>query len=352
LDCAAVTARTLGGVAVRIHDLAASGRNASMARRLLARSPALAAAIRRDDPAATRAAIAPLLRRQLARITITRAGRLLANAGSAPALAPTRGVLGAATYTASVMTDTELVRLVHSFTGAQVEMRAGGRRVAGTLGAAPAVLPAAGTVRVRGVRYATFSFTGRSFGDGPLVTSLLVPAAGLQTCGATPRATVIATIGRLGERLLRTEAAGAQVRRTLRIVAADRGIREAVARDDPAALRAAIVRFFRTPLHIVRIRATTASGRLVNDVGGPYVLAPASAPIRARGGRVLGHLTLSIQDDAGYMKLMRRLAGTGVILRTPAGIVPGSTASARAGDYSFSATAFPSDPLKVELLVP
>jgi hypothetical protein len=80
-------------------------------------------------------------------------------------------------------------------------------------------------------------------------------------------------------------------------VAADPGFERAVADADPTALRAAIVRFFRDPsLHVVRIRAVTATGTLINDVGGPFVLAPASAPVRANG-RVVGRVTLAIQDD-------------------------------------------------------
>lgn len=73
----------------------------------------------------------------------------------------------------------------------------------------------------------------------------------------------------------------------------------------------------------MRIRAVTAGGRLVNDVGGPYVLAPASAPVRSRG-HVVGRVTLSIQDDTGYIKLTHRFTGAAVVLRTLAGEVPGS----------------------------
>ena len=57
----------------------------------------------------------------------------------------------------------------------------------------------------------------------------------------------------------------------------------------------------------------TRHGRLVNDVGGPDVLAPASGPVILRG-RVVGRVTLSIQDDAGYIKLLHRFTGATVAL--------------------------------------
>ena len=99
--------------------------------------------------------------------------------------------------------------------------------------------------------------------------------------------------------------------------------------------------------HVVRIRATDAHGRLVNDVGGPFVLAPASAPVELHGRRV-GTATLSIQDDTGYIKLMRRFTGAGVALYTAGGAVPGST-PLRGEVFSFTATAFPSGPLRISL---
>jgi hypothetical protein len=113
-------------------------------------------------------------------------------------------------------------------------------------------------------------------------------------------------------------------------------------------VRAEIVRFFGDPhLHVVRIRATDASGRLIDDVGGPYVLAPASAAVRLDGRRV-GTVTLSIQDDTGYIKLMRRFTGAAVELRAANGPVPGSTRP-RGHVFSFAATAFPSGPLRISL---
>jgi hypothetical protein len=187
-------------------------------------------------------------------------------------------------------------------------------------------------------------------------------------CAGTTAATAAATIGEVGRRLLREEAAGPPTRRVLRIVSHDPRFVAAVAADDPAALRAQVGRFFRNrTLHVVRVRAVDAAGRLVGDVGGPYALQPASAPVRAHGRRI-GTVTLSVQDDTGYVKLMRRLARAQVVLRTDAGPVPGafplpasvdlpSRGTLVAGGRTYAvvglaATAFPSSPLHVWLLVP
>jgi hypothetical protein len=65
-------------------------------------------------------------------------------------------------------------------------------------------------------------------------------------------------------------------------------------------------------------------------------------------------VTLSIQDDTGYIKLLERFTGARVVLRTRAGVVPGSarTAPARSSVEAFAARAFPDGPLRVTLLVP
>jgi hypothetical protein len=341
--CAQTVQNELRDVALRVYDQAASGGNAASSEQRLARSSALATAVAHGDAAATQEALRPLLRAQIQRIVVTRGSRVLADVGTGAALAPVHGVLRDAAgapvgrYTLSVGDDAGIASLIHALTGAQVVMRVGGHRVAAT-------------ATLRGVRYAVSSFVATAFPTGSLRVSLLSPPASGTPCGATRAATVANTIGAVGQRLFRDEQSDAATARVLRVVAGDRGFIRAVATDDPAALRAAIVRFFQDPsLHVVRIRAVTSDGKLVNDVGGPHVLAPASAPVRSNG-RVIGRVTLSIQDDTGYIKLMRRFAGAAVTLRTPAGPVPGSYASPTYQAFSFAAQAFPSGPLRISLL--
>jgi hypothetical protein len=186
-------------------------------------------------------------------------------------------------------------------------------------------------------------------------------------CAPTSAATVANTVGTIARRLVRAEANGVEAHRALRLVTHDPAFVRAVRRRDPVAVRAAVVHFFHIkPLHIVRVRATTARGHLVGDVGGPFVLSPASRAIRSASGRRLGRATLSIQDDTGFIKLMQRFTGAGVVLRTAKGVVPGSTPAPRSipasgrvlvgrrafETYSFTTRAFPAGALHVSLLVP
>ena len=339
-SCAAITTGALRSVAQRIYAQAAGGRNVAGARRRLARSVALAGAVARGDAKATRAALKPLLRSQIHRIVVTTGGgRVLATFGRSPALAPVRGAVRDAAgrlvgrYTLSVAGQASIRGVIASTTGARVEIAHG--------------VPADSTVSVPAV----------AFPRGRLRIGLRIPAGDLRTCGPTRAATVAATDLAIARRLFRAERSGPEARRVLRTVAADRQIRRAAQTDDAALLRTAIIRFFRTPwMHVVRIRTTDAAGRLVGDVGGPYVLAPASAPIKGPGGAWIGRVTLSVQDDAGYIKLLHRFTGATVQLRSPAGIVPGSGAIAAAAGsdrvVAFDARAFPSGPLRVTLRVP
>ena len=149
--------------------------------------------------------------------------------------------------------------------------------------------------------------------------------------------------------------------------AIDPAFRSAVAAGDPAAVRAAIVGLFRNNrFHIVRVRAWRGT-HLINDVGGPYVLSPATGTIAGPGGAVAGRFMLSVQDDTGFIKLVHRFTGAEVILHTGTATVPGSTLSPGPAfvpglstvsyrgvayrSYGFTGTAFPSGKLDVSLLV-
>jgi hypothetical protein len=350
--CTEAVHNELRDVAVRVYDEAARGPNVVNSQARLEHSRVLAAAVARDDVAATNDALRPLLRAQIQRVVITHGRRVLADVGSGAALAPVHGVIrdraGAPVgrYTLSVGADSGIAHLIRALTGAEVVMSTGGHFVATTV--ASAHTPHAG--------FAVSSFGGTAFPAGALRVSVLSPPPSRGLCGPTRAATVANTIGAIGERLFRDEAHGAATARVVHIVAADPGFERAVAAADPTALRAAIVRFFRDPsLHVVRIRAVTATGTLINDVGGPFVLAPASAPVSANG-RAVGRVTLAIQDDLGYIKLMNRFTGAAVIVGTPAGPVPGSMlpapGSAPGQVVTFTAQAFTSGPLEISLLIP
>jgi hypothetical protein len=340
-SCADTVTGTLGRIAERIYAQAESGPNVRDSVRRLEDSAALADAVTRRDRRATLRALRPLLKHQIRRVVIRDArGRVLASIGHAPALAPVRGRLrhAAGTYVLSTATDAEIAGITRAITGATVSLT--------KIGVRPF------RERLR------FSFGGERFPGGRLRITLAPRAATADACRATRAQTVAATIGSVGERLYRTEASGASTQRVLRHVAADAPFRQAVVDDQPQALWDAVVRFFRTRwMHVVRIRATMADGRLVNDVGGPYVLAPASRTLYGAGHRRIGRVTLSVQDDTGFIKLMHRFTGAEVVLRTPRGVVPGSAPNPPPPGphwqrFTFTGRAFPTGPLTITLLAP
>lgn len=355
--CGDLVSSVLGGIVKRIYTQAASGANVKSSVKRLARSRRLPVAVLADDPAATRAALKPLLKHQIRRIIVKRGSHVLADLGRASAVAPTHGTIHdraghvVGTYILAVSEAHAIRSVASALTGAAVNIR----RAA----AAPVNPPGLKTV----------SFAATAFPSGALRVYVTIPASESTPCGASPAQAVADTVGMVGQRLFQTEMRGAAVQRVLRHVAGDARFRKAVIDDDPAALRTAIVRFFRTrSLHVVRIRATTAAGKLVNDVGGPHVLAPASRTLRSPSGAVLGRVTLSVQDDTGYIKLMHRFTGAAVQLQTVAGRVPGSTlrpgppslpaqgqVAYRGRTYEvsgFQASAFPDGPLDIWLLLP
>ena len=136
---------------------------------------------------------------------------------------------------------------------------------------------------------------------------------------------------------------------------------------DRAAIHAAVHRLVYSHTHIVRLRVSRGS-ELVDDEGGPYILAPISGRLRSHG-KEIGHFVFSVQDDLGYVKLVTRFIGAPLILRTDSGNVPVegliSPGPASVPDhgpveyrgtsyqaYSFRAEAYPSGRLRVSLLLP
>ncbi len=345
-SCAGVAHAELVAVARRIYAQAAHGRNEVSAVRRLARSSSLARAVAARDPRAVRAALAPLLKHQITRIDVTAGARTLARLGSAPAYAPVSGTIRAGgrivgRYVLAVSDDRAFAGLAHSLTGATVRFARG---------------PVSGA-----------SFAATRFPSGHATISLAPGRLSSSLCGPTAADTRLNTIGYVARDVMRGEAGGSAVARALHHAAVDPAFRSAVAAGDPVAVRAAIVGLFRdNRFHIVRVRAWRGT-RLINDVGGPYVLGPATGTISGPGGAAAGRFMLSVQDDTGFIKLVHRFTGADVVLHTSTGTVPGSTLSPGPAfapglstvryhglayrSYGFTGTAFPSGTLEVTLLV-
>ncbi|HEY5143835.1 MAG TPA: hypothetical protein VII98_10075 [Solirubrobacteraceae bacterium] len=360
--CRATTVATLAGVAKRIYFQGAHGRNGANAMRRLGRSSALADAVASGNHAATITALQPLLKHQILHITIRHRSKVVADVGHVPVMSPVHGRLYtsggalAGTYVLSVMNPASFAGITSGLTGSTVIVRSGSRHVAGGA-AAP------------GVHYRTVTFRGTAFPSGPLRISVMVPPSALRSCAAGGRVSATDVLGKVAMRLFDAETRGSRVQQALNYVAHDKAYRTALAARDRAGITAAVRDgFFHVRrYHMVRVRGSRGRNFVV-DVGGPFVLAPASMTLRGPGGRNEGKITLAIQDDTGYIKLLTRFTGGAVILRERGVLVPGSTFDPapahipkrgvvtwhgrRYDAISFTGRAFPSGPLRISLLVP
>lgn len=377
-QCAGTVARALGVIAKHVYHELSGGRIARPAVERVATSPALIAAAQAGDPVAARAALVPLLRNQLVRVRVTVRGHTLLDYGSANGVAPvsaplknaegqTIGKVIASEQGVLGYTDT-----IHTISGAQVFVRSHSRALGGSSNNAPASIPASGELTWNGVRYAVYSFPGTDFPKIPVHTYVLAPVPSASACASTTAETAADAIGASAERIYHDEQSGAQTRAVVRDFEGSRTFQEAVANDDRPATEAAIVAFFKSTLHVVRVRATLGE-RLVADVGGPHVLAPIRGDVRDGHGHVVGHFLLSVQDDLGYVILAHRFTGLQVFLSQEG--LPLTVGQGLLGDtgpapadlpmrgavtykglpyhaYSFTAEAFPKGSLQVQLLIP
>jgi len=147
-----------------------------------------------------------------------------------------------------------------------------------------------------------------------LATLCVLAVVGATSCAA-PAGAMNAYVN-VAQRIYASERDGSAVRASLRRIS-----------HDPAAMRgsrAELLRQLYLPgFHVVRLRV--AHGARVTDVGGRFVVA---------GPSVRG-LTISIQDVLGYVKLVSKLTGQGVIVRGRDGHVVAS-------DPAFAKASLPS----------
>jgi hypothetical protein len=372
--CPAVATHTFQQVAEHFYEEIQSGPVVEVAIRRLERSPALIAAVQAGDRRAARSILRGLLADQLVRVWLLRNGRLWLQIGKSPALAPVSGALqnAAGQTIGKLLVASQSIRTyansIAQLTGAQVVLFEGQRELRSTdpsLKVTAQSLHAGSVFFAHGLKYRIVSFAGHSFPDARIQVALLLGSS-LIACGETPAQTNANAIGEVAQRIYRGESAGRKVRVILREMERSSRFLRAVASRDPVATRGAIVGFFRSHAHIVRVRVTVGS-RLLVDVGGPYVLAPIRGKL-SRAGTVIGRFVTSIQDDAGYLKLVHLFTGAQVLIRSGGrqlmATLPPDSAELRLPDrgtvtyhgagyqvYSFAVQAFPSGPLRISLLL-
>ena len=374
--CPGTVMHTLGQIAKHVYHEGISSERTRTAFRLIARSAALREALERNDPRAVQAAAQALI--ASGRITNLRvlrgasggesAAEILADVGGA-AVTPLRGTITSASgapiarFVTSVWADSGIVAETNGLAESSTVLRAGGRTIAGSFALPAGELPPKGTLRVGGVAYRYSSIAADRYPSGSLRIYVFRPARAVRAlCGATPRDTLVNTLAGVA-RVIYAGEAGSRAQTQVRRVQRDPALLRAAAARDPEATRLAINALLTE--HIVRLRVSVG-GRLLRDVGGPDVLAPVSGVLGV-GGRTIGTFVLSIQDDEGYMRLVRRLGGMRMLMYAGQKLVKNSLGAApgtvpESGSYAYRgglfrtftlrASAFPSGPLRIQVLVP
>lgn len=374
-SCAATVLAALSHVATRVYGEGISSERTASAIGMITSSAALRTAVEEGNATKARAAGRALLAtRHMTDLRVVRAGKLLVDLGG-PALAPLHGTLMSAggkpiaSFDTSVWADSGLIAETNGIAEATTVLRTGtvasnGHTLAGANVLPDGVLPAQGTLEHNGITYQFTSYAAHAYPAGEeLRVFVLRPIESTAPlCGASDEETTVNTLSQIA-RLIYEGEAGRRTLTQIERVQQNAPLLHAVATRDKAATETAVKALLHE--HIVRLRVS-AGGALLSDVGGPYVLAPVTAPLRLHG-RTIGSFVLSIQDDEGYKRLANRLAGLDVLMymgprlvKSTIGAAPGPVPTSGPVNvrgksyraYTFDAKAFPSGPLRITVLIP
>jgi len=200
-----------------------------------------------------------------------------------------------------------------------------------------------------------------------IASSPQAPGIARTPCGPAAAEVLARAAGSVATRIYAGELSGSETLSDKSQVERFAPLLAAIASGERGAVNAAVNSLVFSHTHVVRLRVTRG-GVVLADVGGPYILAPVSGTLRFHG-RPVGRYVLSVQDDLGYVKLVTRFIGAPLVLRTgsrtvpvegvfapgPASIPDHGPVSYRNTAYeafSFNASAFPSGPLRISLLLP
>jgi len=193
------------------------------------------------------------------------------------------------------------------------------------------------------------------------------PGPTVLACGPGGAEMLAQTAGAVAQRIYAGEVRSSETAGDKNQIATNGPLIAAVASGEKAAIKAAVHTLVYSHTHIVRLRLTRGS-EVLDDEGGPYILAPINGTLRSHG-KTIANFVFSVQDDLGYVKLVTRFLGAPLILRTDSGQVPVegllSPGPASIPDhgpveyrganyeaYSFNAGAYPSGRLRVSLMLP
>lgn len=195
------------------------------------------------------------------------------------------------------------------------------------------------------------------------------PASGSPeaACGAASTAVTASVDVAVMTAVARRELDGSEVVADQARIAGSAALLAAVAARDPITTWLAVHRLVYHPLwHIVRLRVTGAAGHLLADIGGPDVASPVSGAL-VLDGRTIGRYVMSVQDDAGVVKLERAFIGDDAGIYRDGSLLVGNAPTTpvllpRSGRVvvggrqmlisSLALLAFPSGHVRLSLLVP
>jgi hypothetical protein len=204
----------------------------------------------------------------------------------------------------------------------------------------------------------------------PAATLTASPNPG-SACGTAAQSVITTDYETSARNVYQGELVSPEVTADLRRVTSSTALRRALASGDRAMVQRATHKIVYTPRwHIVRLRVLSPSGRLLADVGGPYVLAPVTRQLTYHGA-VVGSFVLSVQDDLGYEKLVTRFTAlpiemyrsgaplmgmgfptTGVPPTVPADGTAITVNGVASVTVSYSVLAFPTGTYRVLLAIP
>jgi hypothetical protein len=203
-------------------------------------------------------------------------------------------------------------------------------------------------------------------GQAPTFTAASRFGATSGHCGTATAEAIASVDAKVAWRIYTGELRGEEVSTDIAHVRGDQELLSALANSDEAAVYTAVHRLVYTPhWHIVRLRVIK-DGQVIGDVGGPYVIAPVSGALVWHGKKV-GSYVMSVQDDAGYMKLVSRFIGVPIDLYTggsfvmgtlepaPLSVRDGQSATIAGATYQMhilTAFAFPTGTLQAAMFVP
>jgi hypothetical protein len=167
------------------------------------------------------------------------------------------------------------------------------------------------------------SFSSRRITAGAVVAALAVAGCGQATASQpaghspTRRAKPIDRITAAARALYANQVAGSHSLAVLHRLGADPNLLRLLASGNPASVRAYVSQQYpRTwyHWHVSRMRISRGS-QVVSEVGVRFVMPASQMVLHGSGGRALGRLQVSMQDEIGFVRLMHRRYHVEVVVR-------------------------------------